>query len=153
MLHAHFAAFCRFFPTKTGRGALFFTGHTRQTTQQSRENLRGIEGGGIQISPAYKSRNPRSTPKKNSKGALTHHLYRRSSCGLRRGTRERERNYTPSAREGLQEARERPCERLQPRGRGNTRARAQTALCGLQGLKDGYAHGIQNRGAAAHQIS
>ncbi len=70
MLHAHFAAFCRFFPTKTGRGALFFTGHTRQTTQQSRENLRGIEGGGIQISPAYKSRNPRSTPKKTARAHL-----------------------------------------------------------------------------------
>ena len=70
MLHAHFAAFCRFFPTKTGRGALFFTGHTRQTAQQSRENLREIEGGGIQISPAYKSRNPRSTPKKTARAHL-----------------------------------------------------------------------------------
>lgn len=95
--------FAAFYPQKPGRGVLFLTGHTRQTAQQSRENLREIEGGGIQISPAYKSRNPRSNPK-NSKGALTHHLYRRSSCGLRRGTMERERNYTPSAREWLQEA-------------------------------------------------
>ena len=62
--------FAAFFPQKPGGEPYFFTGHTRQTAQQSRENLREIEGGGIQISPAYKSRNPRSTPKKTARAHL-----------------------------------------------------------------------------------
>lgn len=58
--------FAAFFPQKPGGGALFLTGQTRQTAQQSRENLREIEGGGIQISPAYKRRNRRRTARKTT---------------------------------------------------------------------------------------